>query len=146
MEEAIKNIQNELDNHIKSFSKRVESNKRKAFYFKLITLSLSFAATVALGVKGWGDPDELKNLAFICTAMISFFSSIDMYFNHRGLWVRFVETRNELYSINSDFNYYITANKSKIDIKELDKFHSRIQSALNETNNWWTKERSKKHA
>ena len=143
MDETIKHIQGELDRHINSFSKRITNNKRKAFYFKLIVLSLSFSATLALGVKGWGNPDELKNLAFICTAMITFFSSIDMYFNHKGLWVRYVETRNELHLIDSDFKYYITSNKSNVDTKELDMFHDRLQSVLNDTSTWWTKERRK---
>lgn len=144
MDEAIKHIQSELDRQIDSFNKRIKSNKRKAFYFKLITLGLSFSATLALGIKGWGDPDVLKNWALIFTAMITFFSSVDMYFNHKGLWVRYVETRNELTYLDTDFKYYVASNNANIDKEEIDEFHERMQSILNTTSSWWSKERQKK--
>jgi len=136
-------IQDRLDHHISSFSKKISRDKSKAYYFKLTTITLTFLATLALGVEGLEDEQvELKNFAFFCTAAVTFVTGIDLFYNHKGLWVQYTKTRNVLYQIKDDLNFLVSAKgASEVSVDELAEFHKRIQACLNECNEWWVKER-----
>lgn len=145
MNDAVNFLNDELDRHISLFSKKASYNKSVAFYFKLFTGALSFAATVILGIKIDENPEVIKNAAFVCTAAVSFVTSIDMYFNHKGLWVKYTDVRNELLSIQSELKLLTLLNSSPSEI-EIKNIAEKIRLSLNKTNQWWSSERQKKSA
>lgn len=136
-----------IDRHIAMFGKKIDRDKSKAFWFKLISLILTFIATIALGIEGADDELVLlKNTALVCTAGIAFFNGVDMFYNHKGLWIQYAITRNKLYEIKDDLEFEISCTKGDLDKETLHKFHERIKAALDECNKWWVKERRRDSA
>ena len=144
-EPALENLKSRLKSQIDGFSRRRERDKAKAFLYKIITLVLTLTATVALGIEWKASISGIaKQLAFVATALVGFFTGIDLFFNHKGLWVQYTITRNELYKIRDDLEYQV----EKIGIEnmedaQLDGYHTRIQKALDDCNSWWVGERTK---
>ncbi|MGL1190378.1 SLATT domain-containing protein [Vibrio parahaemolyticus] len=137
-------LKQRLERHISSLNKKIARDKSKAYWFKLISLILTFIATVALGYEGAEtEVVLLKNTALFCTAGIAFFNGIDMYYNHKGLWVQYVVTRNKLYEISDDLAFERSCNQGQISEERLKGYHQRIQTVLDECNEWWVKERGR---
>src|SRR6266540_1316933 len=84
----VKFLRENIDSQVESFSRRRNSNKQKAFLVKLGTSAAAGTATVILGFQGYIDPVWAKNIALILSALITFVSAWDAYFNHRALWLR----------------------------------------------------------
>ena len=144
-EEALSNLKSRLEYHIGSFSRRRERDKAKAFRYKVATLMLTLIATLALGIEWKAALSSIaKQIAFIATALVGFFTGIDLYFNHKGLWVQFTITRNELYKIRDDLEYQVEKiGVDNLEDNQLDDYHRRIQKALDDCNSWWVGERTK---
>lgn len=144
-EEALSNLKSRLEYHIAAFSQRRKRDKAKAFRYKIITLALTLIATLALGIE-WSTTlsSMAKQIAFVATALVSFLTGLDLYFNHKGLWVQFTITRNELYKINDDLEYQVEKlGADNLEDNQLDDYHRRIQKALDDCNSWWVGERTK---
>ena len=144
-EAVLSNLRARLEYQIADFSRRRKRDKAKAFRYKVLTLVLTLTATLALGI-GW--PATIssiaKQIAFVATALVGFFTGIDLYFNHKGLWVQFTITRNELYKIRDDLEYQVEkVGAENLKDTQLDDYHRRIQKALGDCNSWWVGERTK---
>ncbi len=142
---ALQNIQERIHSHIESFTARADRDKKKAYFYRVTALALTLTATIALGIT-WNSFDDLaKNIAFTATALVSFTTGMDMYFNHKALWVQYVMTRNQLYALNDEIDYLVAKRgDSEITEAELDSFQLRLQRILDECNDWWASERTKK--
>lgn len=144
-ESALSNLQSRLNDYIDVFSRKRKRDKAKAFRYKLLALVLTLSATLALGIEWTSEVSPYaKQIAFIATALVGFFTGIDLYYNHKGLWVQFTITRNQLYRIRDDLDYYVEkVGVENMNEQELDEYHHRIQAVLDECNSWWVGERTK---
>lgn len=140
---VLKDVSDRLNRHIASFSKKITRDKNKAYYFKLITLTMTFMATLALGFEALPfEKITLKNFALFCTSAVTFITGVDLFYNHKGLWVQYTKTRNMLYQIRDDLDFEVKAKGAdNLSTDEIREFHNRIQTCLNECNDWWVKER-----
>ena len=144
-EETLSNLKSRLEYHIAAFSRRRGRDKAKAFRYKIVTLVLTLIATLALGIE-WNATlsSFAKQIAFVATALVGFFTGIDLYFNHKGLWVQFTITRNELYKIRDDLEYQVEKlGADNLEDNQLDDYHRQIQKTLDDCNSWWVGERTK---
>lgn len=132
-----------LESHIKSFSMKINRDKKKAYSFKLIILILTLIATLSLGIESTAiDKILLKNIAFVCTAAVTFFTGLDLFYNHKGLWIQYTKTKNKLYQIKDDLLFKVAyKGQEELTFQELEIFHNRLQVCLSECNEWWVKER-----
>lgn len=144
-EAALSNLRSRLERHIAEFSRKRKRDKAKAFAFKVLTLVLTLIATLSLGIEWNANISSIaKQLAFVATALVGFFTGIDLYFNHKGLWIQYTITRNELYKIRDDLEYQVEkVGAEKLEDTQLDDYHRRLQKALDDCNSWWVGERTK---
>ncbi len=133
----VKFLRENIDSQVESFSRRRNSNKQKAFLVKLGTSAAAGTATVILGFQGYIDPVWAKNIALILSALITFVSAWDAYFNHRALWLRYTETVTELRSLLAELDYLTCSGTESLEEKKLDAIFHRYQEVLGETNSWW---------
>ncbi|WP_096084920.1 DUF4231 domain-containing protein [Agaribacterium haliotis] len=143
MEELIRQI----DSHIDAFNKKIKRDKDKAYRFKLISLVLTAVATIALGLEGLEDSAAvLKNTALVCTAGIAFFNGIDMYYNHKGLWIQYTVSRNKLYELKDDIALDLACAEQELDEQAIRRYYAAMKQVIAQCNNWWEKERRRERA
>lgn len=141
---TVEHLRATLEGHVASYSRARKENKRKAFAFKMITLTLGLIATLVLGIETDDSQKAvLKNAAFVCTCCITFFTGVDLFYNHKALWVRYTETLNELKAIRAQLEYSVVSSEGPIPKEQLDSLHQRLQACLASTNDWWATERKK---
>lgn len=133
-------LKQKIEKQISSFSRRKESNQKKAIRTKMISTVLAASTTVLLGLKGLDDSGQLivQNVAFILSAAVTLMSGLDAYFNHRGLWIRYQGTLNDLYELKTDLEYLLVHGPESLQEQEMDKLYQRYQLILRETNATWS--------
>lgn len=143
---SLERLKSAIDSHIEGFSSKAKRDKDKAFWFKLATLTLTLIATLSLGIE-FGDGLKIyaKNIAFICSAFVTFLTGLDLYYNHKGLWVQYVKTRNQLYALRHEIEFY-EAHEESLSAEVVKEFNQDLEHILEECNHWWLKERSKEDA
>ena len=117
-------------------------NKRKALLFKLTITGFSGATTVVLGLQGIGQEYLLRNTALVLSAWVTLLSTWDSFFNHRGLWARYTTTCAALRAVESDLEYLLLRDDGMYTEEQIDKLYERYQAIIQETNQWWQRERS----
>ncbi|WP_421868045.1 SLATT domain-containing protein [Motiliproteus sp.] len=144
--ESLKILKTEIDSHIESFSSKANRDKGKTFRFKLATLTLTLIATLALGIE-FGEENKvlMKNAAFVCSAFVTFLTGLDLYYNHKGLWVQYVKTRNQLYALKYEIKIS-EAHEKDLNEDLVKEFSQKLERILEECNKWWLKERSREDA
>jgi hypothetical protein len=98
-----------IEQQISSFRRRKEHNQAKAVRTKVMATVLAASTTVLLGLRGINESGQLivQNLAFILSAAVTLVTGLDAYFNHRGLWIRYQGTLNDLYELKTDLEYLL---------------------------------------
>ena len=117
-------------------------NKRKALLFKLTITGFSGATTVLLGLQGIGQEYLLRNTALLLSAWVTLLSTWDSFFNHRGLWARYTTTCAALRAVESDLEYLLLMDDGMYTDEQIDELYDRFQAIIQETNQWWERERS----
>ena len=117
-------------------------NKRKALLFKLTITGFSGATTVLLGLQGIGQEYLLRNSALLLSAWVTLLSTWDSFFNHRGLWTRYTTTCAALRAVESDLEYLLLKDDGMYTEEQIDELYERYQAIIQETNQWWQRERS----
>jgi len=141
--ESLDKLKSVIDANIQSFSSKANRDKRKAYRFKVATLTLTLLATLALGIE-FGEELKIitKNIAFICSAFVTFLTGLDLYYNHKGLWVQYVKTRNQLYALKHEIEFY-QSHEETVNKEHVKSFNQKFQDIIDECNQWWLKERKK---
>jgi len=117
-------------------------NKRKALLFKLTITGFSGATTVVLGLQGIGQEYLLRNTALVLSAWVTLLSTWDSFFNHRGLWARYTTTCAALRAVESDLEYLLLRDDGMYTEEQIDELYEHYQAIIQETNQWWQRERS----
>ena len=95
---------------------------------KIIVLILSGIVTVLLGIRWDQYSEELRNIAFVIGATVTVFSSLDLYFNFRSLWVEHEEAKWRLNRLKDRVEFYLAGTEDdKIDAGTISEFHESYQ-------------------
>lgn len=131
-------LQQTLDEQIKKFRERRRENRRRSVLFKLAITVFGGLTTILIGIKVDSTTStQLQNFALIFSAASTIFSSWDLFFNYRGMWIRYTVTVVQLLNLKSDLEYLLHGKKDGITEEELDALYRRYQNILLETNAEW---------
>lgn len=139
----VKYLTENLNQQIEGFSRSRQTNKKKAFWLKMLAVSFSSATTILLGLQGLevvafvNAPVVVKNLALILSAFVTLFSTFDAFFNHRALWVRYTRTTSQLKSIKAELEYLSSDGVQNLNDEDIDRLFKKYQLTLEETNAFW---------
>ncbi|MEH2321494.1 DUF4231 domain-containing protein [Nostoc sp.] len=133
-------LKEKISKQIDSFKKRKERNQKEAIRIKFISTALAAITTILLGLNGLNSSGKLlvQNIAFTLSAAVTLMSALDTFFNHRGLWIRYQGTLNDLYELRTDLEYLLTQEIQNVNEEELDRLYQRYQIILKETNSNWS--------
>lgn len=133
-------LKEKISKQIKSFKERKERNQKQAIKIKLTSTFLAATTTVLLGLNGFNPTGKLavQNIAFTLSAGVTLISALDIFFNYRGLWIRYQGTLNDLYELRTDLEYLLTQGVQNVKEEELDGLYKRYQMILKETNSSWS--------
>lgn len=133
-----------IDERITGFTKRRNDNKHKAQNFHVLVTFLGTLGTVVLGLDFVKYDclsflqDNTKNIALIISAGVTVVSAYNMFFDHKGLWVNYTTTRNDLYALKFDIDFYLQGNK-ELEINTVIQFKDRYNDILDRANQKWSK-------
>ena len=131
-------LQQTLDEQIKKFRERRRENRLRSVLFKLAITVFGGLTTVLIGIKVEAAlSSHLQNLALVFSAAGTLFSSWDLFFNYRGMWIRYTVTVVQLLNVKSDLDYLLQGKQDDISEQEVDALYRRYQNILLETNAEW---------
>jgi hypothetical protein len=139
-----------LDGQIAKFRARRRENRTRSMFFKLAVTLFAALTTILIGIKAdSATGTQLQNLALIFSAAGTLFSSWDLFFNYRGLWIRYTVTVVQLINLRSDLDYQLHGDTDNLAESAVDELYRRYQAIMSETNTEWVslrKEASNKSA
>ena len=123
---------------ITDYDSRRLANKRKAFWSKILGISLSTLTTILLGWQGVEGKNLIiiKNVTLLLSACVTILAAWDAFFNHRELWVRYTSTTTRLKAIQSDLNYLLAGTPDP-NQEKLDQLYDRYDTVLDEASALW---------
>lgn len=139
-----------LNEQITRFSARRRENRTRSMLFKGAITLFAALTTILIGIKAEpATSTQLQNLALIFSAAGTLFSSWDLFFNYRGLWIRYTVTVVQLRNLRSDLDYLLHGDTTNLAEAAVDDLFRRYQAILSETSAEWVslrKEASNKGA
>lgn len=106
---------------------------------KLLTLLLSAAATVILGI---AQLDGLAQVGFVMSALVTTASAIEPYFNWRSRWVLAEEALHTWYQLEEDLtNLVARRDAQSLDREEVLAIDAKRQEAWDRFGEQWLRER-----
>lgn len=140
----VKFLKVQIAERIQGFTERRNSNKHKARNFHVSITVLGAISTIILGFN-FSNLEYLaffegqtKNIALILSALITVVSAYNTFFDHKGLWVNYTTTRNSLYNLDFEIDYYLEGNEY-IEKEKIENFKERYNEILDQANHKWTK-------
>ena len=141
-EKKIEWIQNSLDHKISSFSRKAKFNRRMASFQHGITAFLGSVITIIAGLDLVELRPYLRITILIISSLITLIGAFKSFFNNNLYWLDYIDVVNQLKSIKSDFEYYLTGREiSKIELEVLKNYTLKIQNILENANKSWKKSR-----
>ena len=109
--------------------------RRSASRARIVTLALTAASTVVLGIQAI--PNRTA-IALPMVALVTLISALEPFFNWRSRWVLMEETQYRLNRIRDEMDYYIvTTPTSGLDRGRLHKFFTDQQDVWNDVSRRW---------
>lgn len=150
IQEKIKCLQERLDEQIEYFSLAKKGYEKNAFHFRVAVVLCSASTTILLGLHTVADSFQpiVKDCALILSALVSALSTLDAFYNHRALWIRYKITSNALKAVRSKLEYLTASGLETVDEAKVDQLFEEFQEVLSETDAQWLqlrKETESKH-
>lgn len=128
-----------LNTKISQLEPRTIRIKKINYGLKISVMLLSAISTVVLGLKisgvsNW--PDTSANVALITTAMVTFLSSLAIFWDTENYWIRNKIMLNKLKELRYEYVFYLEGNE-KIEQSEMRSFLNKFLSALGDE--YWEK-------
>jgi len=118
----------QIDDSLKCMAGKRTHFQRAAGYIRVGILILSGTVTVLLGLWTPDSEDTLRNVAFVIGAIVTTLSSLDFYFNYRGLWVEHEEAEWRLHRLRDRLSFYVSGvGAGEIDPQVLIEIHEAYQ-------------------
>ena len=141
MKERIEYLKTKIESEVAAFRRRRLEYKRKSIFIKVTISVLAALTTVLLGLQGLPPNNVIQNVTLGMSATITLLTSLDAFFNHRTLYLRYTATTAQLYDLRSDLEYLLTKGEGGITEEELDNIYGRLRGLLEETGSDWIKAR-----
>jgi len=109
-----------------------KKNKRWASALYVVTVILSSAVTILLGIqfKVPGVEGNLKQIAFVIGAIVTLLNAFDPFFNYRGSWAAYDEALSEFYRLRTELEFYVSGvDNATLAPDKLDKLRDDHQAA-----------------
>ncbi|PSB27071.1 SLATT domain-containing protein [Stenomitos frigidus] len=131
-------LQAKVDDAIKKVRGNRRDNRRKASLIKLTATFCSATATILLGLKVPNLESQLKDIAFVLTALITLLSALEPFFNFRALWVEHEIALWKFHRLRDKIEFYLAGNKpEKMSIDEINGFHAEFQIIWDDLSQSW---------
>ncbi|MEA5509462.1 DUF4231 domain-containing protein [Crocosphaera sp. UHCC 0190] len=140
-QKALQFLEEGIDKRISSFKKKVDLYRKNTVRFTMLSVCLSAATTVLIGVGQIYDQQPLSVIALIVSSSMTIVNAWDGLFNYRSRWVNNNETLMKLYDLNSDIKYQKCRQASALEDITVDEFYQRYKKILQVTNESWKSDR-----
>ncbi|MFJ4188951.1 DUF4231 domain-containing protein [Kitasatospora sp. NPDC089509] len=115
---------------------RKQRFRRRASAIKLLTLALSAASTILLGLRLWA------NLAFALVALVTTLGAVEPFFNWRSRWVLMEETQYRFQRLADDLEYLLASTPAdELTHSRLDAVFARYQAVWDDLGRTWLEHR-----
>lgn len=129
----------DINENIELFKKRRLRHKNKSLILKLSSIIGSALVTVLLGLKSI-QSNLISDIALLLSASITIFNGIEGFYNHRGLWVKDVNTLASLRELKRDLEFYLAGKPvDQLSTKILITYKNRLQIICNDDIKSWNK-------
>jgi hypothetical protein len=109
--------------------------RRAASLVRVVSLAMSVAATVILGLQ---ELDFWTGLAFALIAVSTAVNAVEPFFNWRSRWVLMEETQYRLMRIRDELNYVLIRTPPQhLRFDDVDQFFARTQEVWKDTSQRW---------
>ncbi|MFD9684648.1 SLATT domain-containing protein [Kitasatospora sp. NPDC059146] len=116
--------------------RRKERFRRRASAVKLLTLALSAASTILLGLHRWTD------LAFALVALVTALAAAEPFFNWRSRWVLMEEAQYRFRRLSDDLEYLLASTTADGPTRhQLDGVFGRYQAVWDDLSRTWLERR-----
>jgi hypothetical protein len=113
--------------------------RRSASWVMILSLSLSAASTIILGLQNlefWG------GLAFAMVALSTVINAIEPFFNWRSRWILMEEMQYRFYRLEDDLAYYLSKTPAdQVRQEEVDKYFAIYQDLWHDVSKRWLEQR-----
>jgi F0F1-type ATP synthase assembly protein I len=143
LKKKVKFLKVQIAERIQGFTERRNNNKHKARNFQVSITVLGAISTIILGLNFDNlvyltfFKNQTKNIALIISALITIISAYNTFFDHKGLWVNYTTSRNSLYNLDFEIDYYLEGNED-IEKEKIEEFKERYNEILVEANHKWS--------
>jgi hypothetical protein len=133
-----------LSDRIDSFQVRRKQNRRLSFRLKIWATILSAVTTVLLGLQGvnlqaWVEP-AIRDLALVVSSIVTVLGACEAFYDYRGLWVRYTETRARLLSLRARLQF-LSNGDGALSAKVLEDLFEAYERILGDSNDAWLRMR-----
>jgi ABC-type multidrug transport system fused ATPase/permease subunit len=145
-EDRIKFIEDKIQEYINFYKKRREWNRFLSFTVKLLVAIFAVAITAILGFTFEGKSGNiLKNIALILGALITVINTLDMFINHKGLWIHHTNAMMEVLILKNELAYLKVKKPSEMTPADLDEIFNKLQDIILRANSDWKDIRKKEN-
>lgn len=131
-------VQSKINDAIKKVRATRQDNRRKASYIKLAATFCSGGATVLLGLKIPNLEPQLKDIAFVLTALITLLSALEPFFNFRALWIEHEVALWKFHRLKDKIEYWLAGNNHEsMNMEDIDSFQNEFQTIWDDLSQSW---------
>lgn len=129
----------EVSKQVQHFGKDRRTNKRKAFWLRILGTIFSAITTILLGLQGVdGWSVVIKNFALFLSAFVTVISAWDSFYNHRGLWIHYKAIHTKLETLEASLKYLIaSAGGDEPSSDEVDRLFKRFEEIIEQSTRSW---------
>jgi hypothetical protein len=118
---------------------RKRTFRRSSAAVQLLSLALSGASTIILGLQ---DLDPWAGLGFSLVAVVTVLSALEPFFAWRSRWVLMEEAQHQFYRLRDDLTYYLAAiPPDRLDPARIDAMFDQYQRIWSQLSERWLEHR-----
>ena len=136
--EKIEWLTRKISGSIEYMRKERNRNSKRASGLKLLTIFLSGAGAILLGVQISGYDALFRNLAFVLITIVTLINALEPFFNYRALWIEQERALAGFYKVQDDLDFYLAGTKSdQVSSNELNRIYEEIRIVWDHHSNAW---------
>ena len=136
--EKIEWLNSKIASSIEYMQRERDRNRGRASRLKLLTIFLSGAGAILLGVQISGFDALFRNLAFVFVTIVTLVNALEPFYNYRALWIEQERALAGFYKVHDDLDYYIAGTKlDEISSDELNRIYEEIRKVWDYHSNAW---------
>jgi|GEM_PF-2750520 len=131
-------LQEKIDAALKKTRINMRENRKRASFIKLSVTTCSALATIFLGLKLPNLESQLKDAAFVLTALVTLLNALEPFFNYRALWVEHETALWKFHRLRDKIEYYMAGRSPDlVEADDLNNFHAEYQATWDDLSQSW---------